>query len=134
MIPKFLATVTAKAIALALLVIFVLAAVTLGPAACNRIRGLEAQTKVDQGQSNAFHASAGDAVSTVSNVATNQAASEDLTRRNTEEITHAKGADTRLDPELNAAFVRAACRRASAAHDPKCGLQHIDPGGVAGRR
>ncbi len=127
MIPNFLATMTAKAAALALLVVFVLAVITFGPAACNRIRGLEAQSKVDRGQHGALVNSASDAVNTVGNVSANQAGGEDLTRRNTEEIQHAKGADTRLDPELDAAFVRAACRRASAAHDPKCRVQQPHP-------
>lgn len=114
--PKF----TPKLIGLIVLGIIILLLVTCGPAACNRIRSLSAQNKVDTAQHGALMNSAGDAINTQGAVNDNSMASEELSRRNAEEIRNAHGADTRLDPDLDAALVRAFCRRTSARNDPKC--------------
>lgn len=79
-----------------------------------------AQSGVDQGQHGALQQSAADAVNTQGAVNANTMASEDLTRRNAEEIRNAKGADAAVDPAVRDAGLRALCRRPSAAHDPAC--------------
>lgn len=118
----------ARAAAIVLLVIVAILAIMIVSTirSCGNDGAQQTQAKITTGQLGAFQNSAVDATNTVGAVNSNQSAAEDLTRRNTEEIQHAKGADTQLDPELNSAFVRAACRRASAAHDPKCRL--LQPG------
>lgn len=93
---------------------------------CQRERSLEAQGKVDRGQQGALQNSAADAVNTIGGVATNEAAGVELGRRNEEEIRGAKGADTRVDPDANAAGLRAICRRASHRNDPACRLLQSD--------
>lgn len=89
--------------------------------------GLVAQSKVDQGQSGAFHNSASDAVDTIGNVSANQAAGVEIGRQNEEEIRNAKGSDVRVHPDANAAGLRALCRRASHRNDPACRVQHPRP-------
>lgn len=91
-----------------------------GPAACNKIRGLEQQTKIDRGQIEASHQSGSDAVNTVGTVASNQMQSEDLTRSNEKEIRNAQGANDAVNPAVRDAGLRALCRRKASAHDPKC--------------
>jgi hypothetical protein len=103
------------------------AILVFGPAACNAIRGQKAQTRVTTGQLEATHESATDALGAAGNVAANEAAGADLSRTNSEEIHNAKGADVHVAPAVNAAGVRAICRRKSAAHDPKCVVQHAPP-------
>src|SRR4051812_79728 len=98
MIKKFFATTSAKAAAIAVLLGLVLLAVLAGPAACNRIRGLEAQGKVDSAQHGAFANSSRDALSTQGNVAESAVKSESLSRSNEQDIRHAQGADQTINP------------------------------------
>lgn len=87
----------------------------------------EAQAKVTTSQSGAFHNSAADAVNTEGAVSANTMASEDLTRRNTEEIEHAHGANAAVDPAVNAAWLHALCQRTAYRDDPKCRMQQPHP-------
>lgn len=100
------------------LVIAILLLVTCGPAACNAIRSLTAQTKVNDAQHNAFTTSAGDAVSTQGNVASNASASEDITRSNEKAIRDANGADAQIDPAVRDAGFASLCKRPSFRNNP----------------
>lgn len=115
-----IATTTAKLIAGAALLGLVVLLILAGPAAYNRIRGLEAQQKVNQGQSAAFHNSAGDAINTISETNRNETSRADQARHDTEEITNAKGASTATPADVYSAGLRAHCRRPASANDPKC--------------
>lgn len=87
---------------------------------CQRERSLEAQGKVDRGQQGALQNSAGDAVNTVAGVAENQMASDELGRRNEEEINNAPGASDPVNPAVRDAGLRSLCRRPAYRHDPRC--------------
>lgn len=127
--PKFLIDKLGRLGAWLLAVAIVLAVLVGGYYAVKRFftAGLVAQSKIDQGQSGAFHNSAAEAINAQGAVNQNAVASETLSRTNEEEIRHAKGADARLDPELDAALVRAFCRRAASRNDPKCRVQQPHP-------
>ena len=131
---KYLATVTGKLIAIGAGLLLVVLALTLGPAACNAIRGLTAQTKVDAAQHNALATSAGEAIATQGNVATNAAASEDLSRSNEQDIRHAKGADQAIDPAARDAGFASLCKRAAFRNNPANRLRCAPPAVVAGAR
>lgn len=107
--------------------ILILLLVTCGPAACNKIRSLQAQSRINEGQQGALRNSAADAINTQGTINQNALASEELSRTNAEEIRNAKGANATIDPELDAAIVRAFCRRRASAHDPKCRMQQPHP-------
>lgn len=119
-------SIKAAAIAVVGIIFFLLIAVW-GPAACQRIRSLTAQGKVDEAQSGAFHNSAGDAVNTTGNVASNAAASEGLTRSNEKEIRNAQGASDRVNPDVGRAGLNSLCRRAAYRNDPACRVQQPHP-------
>lgn len=110
-------------------IVIALIVITLGSGitACQKIMSQKAQNRITSGQLGASQASGTDAVNTAGNVAANEAATADLTRTNEVEIRDAKGADAAIDPAVRAAGVRAFCRRRSAAHDPKCSVQHVAP-------
>ena len=118
---------TPRIIGLILAGLFVLFVIVAGPAACNRIRSLTAQSKVNDGQMGAFRNSSSEAIETVGNVAANQAASDELGRRNAEEIGNAEGAGNSIGTAVNDAFLRAACRRQASRNDPKCRVYQPDP-------
>jgi hypothetical protein len=56
----------------------------------------------------------------VTGVGSNQAASEELGRKNSEEIHAAPGANDRVNSGVDAAGRAALCRRAAYRNDPKC--------------
>jgi hypothetical protein len=87
---------------------------------CEKNRSLGAQTKVEQGQAGAASNSAADAVNTATGVGANAAASEELGRKNSEEIHAAPGANDRVNAGVDAAGRAALCRRAAYREDPKC--------------
>lgn len=105
--------------------LLLLALITLGPAACNKIRSLGAQQRLKQGQTEALSNSARDAIASQGAAAARERASEDLTRTNEEEIRHAEGADAPVAAPARDAGIASLCRRASYRHDPKC-LQRAD--------
>ena len=114
---------TARVIVAIVIVAAVVLLLLWGPAACNRIRSLSAQSKVDQAQGGAFHNSAGDAVSTQGGVNANATATEDLTRSNRDDILKAEGAGDRVNPAVRDAGVRALCARRASRNDPRCRVQ-----------
>jgi hypothetical protein len=93
-------------VALAALVVFA------GPAACNKIRSMAAQGRVDHAQAGAASNSAADAIGTVARSGEASAASEDLTRSNGEQIRAADGANQKVGAGVDAAGRAALCRRA----------------------
>jgi uncharacterized protein HemX len=109
-----------EVIGLVVVALLIVLAATLGPAACQKIRSLSAQQKVTQGQLTATQNSAADAVNTATGVGANAAASEELGRKNSEQIHAAPGANDRVNAGVDAAGRAALCRRAAYRDDPKC--------------
>ena len=95
-----------------------------GPAACNKIRSMGAQAKVNGAQSNAFVNSAGDAVETIGNANSRERSSDDLTATNSKEIHDAPGAKVQVDPAVDNAGLRSLCRRAAYRDSERCKLHN----------
>ena len=112
MTPRIIAMIVGAAI--------ILLAVLYGPAACQRIRGLEAQGRMNQEQGNGFGNSAADAVGTVGTAGRREAESEDLTRRNERDIMAAEGARDPVNPATNRAGRNALCKREAYRNHPDC--------------
>lgn len=104
----------------AAIVILMAIIVFAGPAACNKIRSMGAQSRVDSAQSGAASNSAADAIGTVAASGERESASEDLTRRNEANIRAANGATDAVNPAVRDAGIQALCRRAAYAKDPRC--------------
>ena len=118
------------AVVLALVVFLLL----WGPAACNAIRSLTVQNRVNQGQSDALTNSARDAIGTQGDVAGNATASEDTTRSNERNIRDAKGADAQVDPAVRDAGFASLCKRPSFRNSPSGRLRCPAASGVAPAR
>jgi hypothetical protein len=104
------------------IIILVLAALilTLGPAACNKIRSMGAQNRVNTGQAGAGKESAVDAINTQGTTNARERAGDEQTKQSLEEIRNAKGADAPVDPGVNNAGRRGLCAIAAYRNDPKC--------------
>lgn len=124
----------AKLILTVIAAVALLLAILFGPAACQRIRSLTAQSKVDDAQHSALKNSAADAINTTGGVATNQAASEDTTRQNERDIRDAKGADQGVDPAVRDAGFASLCKRASFRNSPTGRVRCPASGSVAPAR
>jgi hypothetical protein len=111
---------TAALVAKIIIALLVAAMLVFGMRACSNNRSLKDQAKLDAGQIGAFTESAGEASNTQAEVAANAIASEELTRSNEKEIRDAKGSDAVVSDDVNAARLRALCRRKAAANDPDC--------------
>jgi type II secretory pathway component PulM len=111
---------TIRLIGAGLLVLLLVAALLWGPAACNRIRGLEAQSKVDRGQTEALGNSAADAVETQGKANQRETESEAVTRSNEKEIRNADGANDPVNPAVRDAGLRSLCRRAAYRNSERC--------------
>jgi hypothetical protein len=111
---------TTQAILLIALVALAALVVFAGPAACNKIRSMAAQGRVDHAQAGAASNSAADAIGTVARSGEASAASEALTRANGEQIRAADGANQKVGAGVDAAGRAALCRRQAYADDPKC--------------
>jgi len=127
-------SLTARLVALGLVVLLVLGVVTLGPAACQKIRSLTAQNRVTSGQLGASQKSGSDAVNTVGNVAANESASEATTRTNEKDIRNAQGASDKVNPAVRDAGFASLCKRPAFRNSPTGRLRCPAPGGVAQRR
>lgn len=105
-----------------ILAIVILGAVIVfaGPAACNKIRSMGAQSRVDSSQSSAASNSAADAINTVQASGARETASEDLTRQNEANIRAANGATDKVNPAVRDAGIAALCQRAAYRNDPRC--------------
>lgn len=111
-----------------LILIAVLAAVILlaGPSACNRIRGLQAENKLNVGRSDSFANSAADAVVTQGRVNQDERASDEISASNEKDIRNAQGADQTVDPAVRDAGFASLCKRASFARS-EAGKLHCPP-------
>lgn len=124
-------TFTRQGLFMALIIIALAALIILfGPAACNKIRSLTAQGKLDQAQSEAARNSSVDAIDTQGEVSERQTKGEDLTRSNEKEIRDAKGASDPVDPAVTDAGLRSLCRRAAYRNSEQCRVYASDPGSV----
>lgn len=119
-----LSPIVKLAIAVVVLVVLIL---LFGPAACNAIRGRDAQIKVDNAQHGALLNSAVDALNTQAAVSQNTVASQEVSRENERNIRNAEGSNQRVDPRANAAGLSGLCRRASHRNDPACRVQQPNP-------
>lgn len=117
-------TTLGKAILAALAAFFVLA-VVMGIYTAIRAKP-KAEAKLRGNQVEAVQSSASDAVNTVGKAGDREAASNDLTRSNNEEIMDADGADEVVRPGVRDAGLDGLCRRASYQRDPKC-VQRANP-------
>ncbi len=117
MMPSWLTLKAALAVGAVLLLVI---AILWGPAACNRIRGLEAQSKVDRGQTEALGNSAADAVETQGKANQRETESEAVTRSNEKEIRNAEGANDPVNPAVRDAGLRSLCRRAAYRNSERC--------------
>lgn len=101
--------------------------VTVGPAACQKIRSQGAQSRVQQGQAEALSNSAQDAIATQGAVNERERASEELTTANEKEIRNATGAEIKIHPDVSAAGLRALCVRDAYRNHERCRLLRADP-------
>jgi hypothetical protein len=127
MMPSFLANISVRVIAIAVGILALVLVVGFGVRSCDKRRAMAAQARVERSQADAAANSAADAVNTVARSGEAQAASEELTRKNEEEIRHAKGADATVDPGVRDAGLRSLCKRAAYRNDPKCRVQQPNP-------
>lgn len=93
---------------------------------CEQERGAKAQATLTKNQATAAAASGEDAVNTVGNRMSADAATDDLTRSNGDAIHNAPGASAPVSPGLSDAALRGLCRRVAYRNDPKC-VQYADP-------
>jgi hypothetical protein len=107
---------------IAVIALLVIAIIIVGPAACNRIRSQSAQHRLDQGQGEALANSAADAVKTQGEANRREGESEALSRANEKDIRNAQGANDPVNPDANAAGLRALCRRAAYRDSERCRL------------
>ena len=89
---------------------------------CQQSAQHAAENDLNKGQMGALTNSAADAVNTQGAANARERESEDLTRSNEREIRHAQGADVAVHPDLNAAGLRAQCRRAAYRDTERCRL------------
>ena len=87
---------------------------------CQRARVAATEKRLERAQSGAAVESARDVIATQGNVAQAQAAGEELTRTNEEEIRNAKGADAPVDPALRDAGLASLCRRPAYRSSERC--------------
>lgn len=117
---KWIQEFGARAIATMVLILIVVALVLFGTSQCSKRRSLDAQSKVTQGQGDAFHNSASDAINTQGGVSQRQGQSDDLTRSNEKDIRNAPGSNAPVDPAARDAGLRALCKRTAYRDNPKC--------------
>lgn len=98
-------------ILLGVIAALVLALVIFGPAACQKIRSLAAQSRLDTEEAGAFANSASAAINTQSEANQRERASEDVGRANEKEIRDAQAKGD--DAAVTAAGFRGVCKRAS---------------------
>lgn len=123
-----------KLIGLAILAAVILLLALWGPAACQKMRSQQAQSKLDRAQSDAFQNSAGDAVNTQSAVNQREREAEDLTRANDKEIRNAEGAGDRVNPGVRDAGLQSLCRRKAYRDSERCRVLRAPPARVEARR
>lgn len=80
----------------------------------------KAEARLSRNQAQAASESGSDAVNTVGRAADREAASNELTRTNEQDIRNAPGSDAAVSAEARAAGIRALCKRAAFKDDPRC--------------
>jgi hypothetical protein len=111
-------TIIGAIVLAALLLLLVLA----GPAACNKIRSLGAQNRLNQEQTEALANSAADAVATQGVANKREGDSETLTRSNEKDIRNAPGATDPVNPAAHDIGLRSLCKRAAYRDSERCRL------------
>lgn len=125
--PDWIPRLSARVIAIIVGVVLLILAVGLFVRSCDKRRSEAAQSRMERAQGDAQANSAADAVNTISRSGEAQAASEELTRKNEQEIRNAKGADTAVDPAVRDAGLRSLCRRTAYRDSERCRLLKPNP-------
>lgn len=112
---------------IAALVLLCLVAVVFQVRSCTEARRIAAQSKVDRGQAGAARESAKDAIGTITDVQSNQSASEDLTRSNEKDIRNAEGSADPVNAAARDAGLRALCSRAAYRDNERCRVFRSTP-------
>lgn len=112
--------ISAKLIAMIVGAILLIIVGALTVRSCDKRHSQAAQSRVERSQAEAQANSAADAINTVSAAGRSEAASEDLTRSNEQQIRAAEGADDKVNPKVRDAGIAALCRRKAYANDPRC--------------
>jgi hypothetical protein len=112
--------ITARMIAIAVAVLALVIGPMLVVRSCDKRHSQAAQERVEDSQAQAASNSAADAIATVSASGEAERASEDLTRANDRDIRAAEGAEVKVGAGVNAAGLKALCKRAAYRSDPKC--------------
>lgn len=112
--------IAGRMIAIVVGVIVLILAVGLFVRSCDQRRSRAAQERVEDSQARAASNSAADAIATVSNSAAADRASEDLTRANDRDIRAAEGANVPVGAGVNAAGLKALCKRQTYRDSPRC--------------
>jgi FtsZ-interacting cell division protein ZipA len=89
---------------------------------CDKRHAQAAQSRVERSQADAASNSAADAIGTVAASGAQEAASEDLTRSNEQEIRNAEGSNAAVNPAARDAGLRSLCRRPAYRDDQRCKL------------
>lgn len=108
-----------RLIAVVLMGLVVVLLLVAGPAACNKIRSMGAQSRMDNAQGEAFRNSAGAAIETQGNVNQREVQSEELGRANAKDIRNAEGADAPVSPAARDAGFASLCKRAAFRADER---------------
>lgn len=116
-----------RATALAVAVTIAIVALILLLSQCERNRGLASQQRMDRGQAGAARASGADALNTLGNAASREAASEQLSRDNGKDIRNAEGSTAPVAAPVRDAGLRALCRREAYRDNPRCRVQQPRP-------
>lgn len=80
----------------------------------------KAEARLGKNTAEAALHSGSDAVATVGQVGARDQTADDLTRRNADDIAHARGADAPVDPAARDAGLRSLCKRAAYRGSAKC--------------
>ena len=90
-------------------------------------RSKATQSRVDDAQNTAVVESAKDAIATQGAAGEREAASEEMTVKNNEEIRSAEGADVKVNAGVNDAGLRSLCSRAAYRNSERCRLLAARP-------
>jgi hypothetical protein len=117
---------SARVIVIVVGVLLIVGVLLWGPAACQKIRSLGAQSKIDQAQGGAFQNSASDAVTTQGDTNKRETESEATTRSNEKDIRNAEGANDAVNPAVRDAGFASLCKRPSFRRS-EAGKLHCPP-------
>jgi hypothetical protein len=115
-------------------VVLIAAAIIIGflqVRSCQQARVRAAEQRVQTEQGKAQTQSARDAIGTQEKANERERQSEELTRSNEREIPNAEGANDRVNPSVNAAGLRALCRRQVYRDTERCRMFRASASGVA---